>query len=231
LKAQKTRTFFGFAFPIMLSIFLYWDSDYFSTHYFNGRLMLNFIIVSYFLWMLTVADLKLKKLMIGMVLLSIFGEQLFCNWLNMYDYRDNTIPFYVPFGHAIVLASAYMLYQVTSKFNTKRNTEKIAPFFFGLIFSVAILFFGDYLTLILGILFFHSLIRKKWSPFYCYLALYVLTIEYIGTYFGIWTWKPKAFGYIPTLSPPVAIAYAYVGATSLLTRILKFLEQKKLLPV
>jgi len=215
----------------MLSIFLYWDSDYFSAHYFDGRIMLNFIIVTYFIMMLAVSDLKLKKLMIGMVLLSTFGEQLFCNWLNMYDYRDNTIPFYVPFGHAIVLGSAYMLHQVTKRYNTDRLMRKIAPIFFGLIFAVAVLFFKDYLTFILAILFFHSLIRKKWSPFYCYLALYVLTIEYIGTYFGIWTWKPKAFGYIPTLSPPVAIAYAYVGATSLLSRILKLLERKRLLPV
>jgi len=230
LKAQKSKTFFGFSFPIMLSIFLYWDSDYFSAHYFNGRLMLNFIIVTYFLLMLAASEAPLKKLLIGMVLLSIFGEQLFCNWLNMYDYRDNAIPFYVPFGHAIVLGSAYMLHQVTQKQSTQQKIKKIAPFFFGLIFLVAVLFFNDYLTLILAILFFHSLIRKKWNPFYCYLALYVLTIEYIGTHFGIWTWKSKAFGYIPTLSPPVGIAYAYIGGTSLLTRILKLLERKKILP-
>ncbi|MBL4904924.1 MAG: hypothetical protein JKZ00_02665, partial [Flavobacteriaceae bacterium] len=133
-----------------------------------------------------------------------------------------------PVGHAILLGSAFMLSKNLSAIKYEKTLKKIFPVFFGTIFAVAVLFFQDYLTLLLAVLFFHSLIRKKWSLFFCFLTLYILAIEYVGTYFDIWVWDLKSFGYIPTLNPPPGIVYCYIGATSLLIRIIRFMEKKKL---
>ena len=228
MKTQKARNFFGIAFPFFVVFFLYLDSGTFTIRYFEGRLLVNILTVISFLLMLIVADKELKKLMLGMFFLAILGEQIFCNLLDMYDYRGNQIPFYVPFGHAIVLGSAFMLSKNLSAIKHEKILKKVFPVFFGTIFAVAVLFFQDYLTLILSVLFFHSLIRKKWSLFFCFLTLYVLAIEYAGTYFEIWVWDLKSFGYIPTLNPPPGIVYCYIGSTSLLMRIIRFIEKKKL---
>lgn len=217
-----------FAFPFSL-LFLGLDSVQFADIYFDGRTIVNFIVITYFFLMLKAADNRLRRLMIMMVPLSYFGEQVVCNLLDMYDYRGNRIPLWVPFAHAIVYGSGYILSQMRWMLAHEAVLKKVFIIFFISIFSIAGLYFGDILTLMLGLLYFHVLRRKKWNNLYFFISLGALWVEYIGTYFGVWAWHPDALGFIPTLNPPAGAIYIYIGGDALLLRIMRFMDKKNIL--
>ncbi|MHA4893228.1 hypothetical protein ACXZ1K_00645 [Pedobacter sp. PWIIR3] len=168
----------------------------------------------------------LRKLMLVMVVLSYIGELLFCSLLGMYTYRTPNIPLYVPFGHAIVYASGYVI--AKTSYATKLD-NKLRIFFaisFTALFLYVGIFLGDVFTLILGMLFFLLLYRKRWDNMYYTIALCVVIIELLGTYYKCWGWEPKVFGYIPALNPPMGAVFIYAGGDLLLAKIV-FLWDKR----
>ncbi len=223
----KSQLFFAYSFTPFTIMLLLIDSKFVASNYVDFRPLVNIIAFGYFVAMLSAANTRLRKLMIIMVPLSFLGEILFCNLLDLYDYRENQIPIYVPFGHAIVYGSGYMLADHLTKFDD--IAKKLFLTFFIIIFAIAGLYFGDHLTLILSLFFFWSLRRKNWQPLYYYIAIYVLVIVFAGTFFGVWAWEQYAFGYIATLSPPVGAVYLYLGGDGLLLRIVNFMEKNNIL--
>lgn len=224
----KNQLVLAFGFLLFTILALGIDSVVFLQNYFDGRQITNVLAVLYFLFFFSFSDSHLRKLMFSMVFLSYLGEIIFCKLLGMYNYRTEAIPLYVPFGHAIVYASGYVFA------NTKwaiRNDSLLRKYFaigFTILFLSVGFFLNDIFSLIFGILFFVLLKRKRWQNLYYFIALCVIYIELIGTYFQCWTWIPKIFNTIPAANPPMGAVFFYAGGDVLLVKIVELWENKKL---
>lgn len=223
---KKSSTFFyAYFFPVFTVIALWIDSTSFSNIYFDGRNLTNVLAILYFCLFFNSAQSYLKKLMFTMVFLSYLGELIFCKLLGMYNYRTADIPLYVPFGHAIVYASGFVFAENSL---IVRNTILLKKIFFT---SFAILFLGvglvlnDWFSIIFGLLFFVLMRRKKWQNVYYTIALCVIFIELVGTFFKCWTWVPKTFGLIPTANPPMGAVFFYAGGDVILAKIVSYWKE------
>ena len=160
-----------------------------------------------------------------MVFLSYIGELIFCKLLGMYAYRTSDIPLYVPFGHAIVYASGFVM---AERPFFVANENKLKQLFF---ISFTILFLGvglllnDIFSLVFGTLFFVLLKRKKCNNVYYSIALCVIFIELVGTYFKCWTWVPKTFGVIPAVNPPMGAVFFYAGGDVILAKMVSYWKE------
>lgn len=232
--AKKSLWLFGLFFPVLTIFVGGLDSVYFTKNYFDARQIVNLLVIIYCCFFFFFADFYLRKLIFVMVFLSYIGELLFCEVLHLYDYRTNTIPLYVPFGHAIVYASGYVLSQTTWVNNKDLLLKKCFAIGFALLFLSVAFFLNDVFSLIFGLCFFLILKRKRWQNLYYCIALCVIFIELAGTYFQCWTWKPKAFGLIPTANPPMGAVFFYAGGDVLLMKIVDIWyakRKKKLLKI
>jgi len=224
----KKQLFYALFFTIFTIIALGVDSIFFINQFFDAILITNFLAVIYFSLLFWVSDSHLRKLMFVMVFLSYLGELIFCKWLRMYNYRTDVIPLYVPFGHAIVYSSGYIFAHTKFALN---NKKRLRDFFFGffiLLFLSVGIFLNDIFSLIFGMLFFLLLRRKKWQNLYSFIAICVIFIELIGTFFRCWTWSPKTFGTIPAANPPMGAVFFYAGGDVLLAKIISLWENKNL---
>lgn len=226
--SAKLQLGFALCFPLFTTLALGIDSVSFTEKYFDGRIITNVLVFLYFLGFLKSSKDNLRKLMFVMVALSYIGELLFCELLEMYDYRTPMIPLYVPFGHAIVYASGYVYANTAWSIRKENHLKKYFLWIFATLFlSVAILL-NDYFSLLLGALFFWLLKRKKWQNLYCFIALCVIFIELVGTYFKCWTWVPTVFDLIPTSNPPMGAVFIYAGGDVLIAKIVGLWDTKKL---
>lgn len=215
-------------FPFFTIIALGIDSVAFQNLYFNGRQLTNLLSISYFLIMLYAAGSQLRKLMLVMVVLSYIGELLFCKVFGMYSYKTSSIPLYVPFGHAIVYASGYII-SYTAYVTIKVSIfKKIFAVSFALLFLAVAIFLNDLFSLIFGVMFFLLLKRKQWQNLYYFIALCVIFIELVGTYFRCWAWEPKIFGVLPAANPPMGAVFFYAGGDVLLAKIVTLYNNKKI---
>ena len=213
-------------FPFFTLIALGIDSVDFLNTYFDGRQITNLLAICYALLIYFYSESTLRKLMLVMVVLSYIGELQFCKLLGFYSYRTEPIPLYVPFGHAIVYASGYIL--AHSRFAIKWDARLRIVFAcgFAILFLLVGLVFHDVFTLIFGAVFFLLLRRKRWENMYYFIAICVIIIELIGTYYKCWTWSPKIFGYISTSNPPMGAVFFYAGGDVLLAKIVSLWEKK-----
>jgi hypothetical protein len=160
--------------------------------------------------------------MVVMVFLSYIGELIFCKLLGMYAYRTQDIPLYVPFGHAIVYASGYVFAETSFCIENDFFLKKFFLVSFILLFLGVGLFLNDVFSLIFGTLFFVLMKRKKWQNVYYFIALCVIFIELVGTYFKCWTWVPKTFGLISATNPPMGAVFFYAGGDVILAKIVSY---------
>lgn len=222
---KGSTLFYAYFFPLFTVIALWIDSIHFSNMYFDGRNLTNVLAILYFCLFFNSAQSYLKKLMFTMVFLSYLGELIFCKLLGMYNYRTADIPLYVPFGHAIVYASGFVFAENSL---IVRNTILLKKIFFT---SFAILFLGvglvlnDWFSIIFGLLFFVLMRRKKWQNVYYTIALCVIFIELVGTFFKCWTWVPKTFGLIPAANPPMGAVFFYAGGDVILAKIVSYWKE------
>ncbi|MEM0541803.1 hypothetical protein WFZ85_04190 [Flavobacterium sp. j3] len=223
---KKGSTFFyAYFFPVFTVIALWIDSTSFSNIYFDGRNLTNVLAILYFCLFFNSAQSYLRKLMFTMVFLSYLGELIFCKLLGMYNYRTADIPLYVPFGHAIVYASGFVFAENSL---IVRNTILLKKIFFT---SFAILFLGvglvlnHWFSIIFGLLFFVLMRRKKWQNVYYTIALCVIFIELVGTFFKCWTWVPKTSGLIPAANPPMGAVFFYAGGDVILAKIVSYWKE------
>lgn len=186
----------------------------------QGREWTNGLVIVYFMGLVCLVSQPLRWLMVHMVWLSYLGELLFCELLHWYSYRTTGIPLYVPFGHALVYATGYILAQQPVFIWQERSIRKIFIVLFSSAFLGIGLFLKDYFTLVLGLLFFLLLRRKRWQNLYFFIAVCVIFIELVGTYFQCWTWKPNVWG-LPTCNPPIGAVFLYAGGDVLLAKIVQ----------
>jgi hypothetical protein len=225
---QKAPLFLACFFTVFTVIALGIDSVYFAHHYFDGRIIVNIAAIGYFSLLFFTADVALRKLMCVMVFLSYLGELIFCKLLGMYDYRTEFIPLYVPFGHAIVYASGYIFAHTNWVVKHEKPLQHFFAIFFTVLFLAVGIFLNDWFSLIFGVLFFVLLKRKHWQNLYYCIALCVIFIELVGTYFQCWTWVPKTFGVIPAANPPMGAVFFYAGGDVLLVKIISVWDKRKI---
>lgn len=225
---HKTQLFLAAFFTVFTVLALGIDSVWFTEYYFEGRWLVNVLAIIYFSLMFFTADIALKKLMFVMVFLSYIGELIFCKAIGMYEYRTPMIPLYVPFGHAIVYASGYILAHTGWVMSREKQLQHFFAVFYIVLFLAVGIFLNDVFSLIFGSLFFVLLKRKHWQNLYYCIALCVIFIELVGTYFGCWAWVPKTYGIIPAANPPMGAVFFYAGGDVLLVKIVSVWDKRKL---
>ena len=223
---QKRQLFLAFFFTVFTFLALGIDSVYFTKTYFNGRQITNVLAIVYFSFLFYYSDVKLKKLMFIMVFLSYIGELIFCKLLGMYTYRTADIPIYVPFGHAIVYASGFVIAEMPFFVKQNNGLKKIFLVSFIMLFLSVGFFLNDIFSLVFGALFFVLMKRKKWQNVYYSIALCVIFIELVGTFFKCWTWVPKTFGVIPAVNPPMGAVFFYAGGDVILVKIVSYWKNR-----
>jgi hypothetical protein len=226
LSVSRGQLWLVLAFPLFTLLSLSIDSIIVPVPYFDDRQIVNVLAIVYFIAMLMVSPIRLRRLMLAMVPLSYIGELIFCKLLGMYAYRGEVIPLYVPFGHAIVYASGYIFAHTRLARSRSREFRRFFALGFFVLFLFAGLFLNDLLTVFSGVLFFILLRRKRWHNMYFFIALCVIFIELGGTYFKCWTWEPEAFGMLPTANPPMGAVFFYAGGDVLLAKIVDLWEKK-----
>ena len=219
---SKKQLFFAVFFTFFTVVALGIDSVFFSTYYFDGRIITNILSIVYFALLFSASETELRKLMFVMVILSYIGELLFCKVLGMYTYKNSDIPLYVPFGHAIVYASGYIFSKSHFAIQNEKHLRKLFVLFFGGLFLSIGFFLEDTFTLFFGVFYFLILKRKKWSNLYNFIALCVIFIELVGTFFKCWTWEKSIFNYFSTTNPPMGAVFFYAGGDLLLAKIVSF---------
>lgn len=223
LERRKGSTFFyAYFFPFFTVVALWIDSVYFSNTYFDGRTLTNILASIYFFLFFNSAQSYLRKLMVVMVFLSYIGELFFCKLLGMYAYRTQNIPLYVPFGHAIVYASGFVFAETSFCIKNDFFLKKFFLISFTALFLGVGLLLNDIFSLIFGTFFFVLMKRKKWQNVYYSIALCVIFIELVGTYFKCWTWVPKTFGLISAANPPMGAVFFYAGGDVILAKIVSY---------
>ncbi|WPR71881.1 hypothetical protein SLW70_01775 [Flavobacterium sp. NG2] len=223
---SKLQLVFALCFPFFTVLALGIDSVYFTETYFDGRQITNVLALAYFTGFFLSSGDNLRKLMFVMVALSYIGELIFCKLLGMYEYRTPMIPLYVPFGHAIVYASGFVYANTIWSIKKEYHLRKYFLWFFAALFLGVGLLLKDYFSLLFGVLFFWLLKRKKWQNLYCFIALCVIFIELVGTYFKCWAWVPNVFDLLPTSNPPMGAVFFYAGGDVLLAKIVKYWDSK-----
>ena len=223
----KRLLFYALFFTVFTILALGIDSVYFTQHYFNGRQITNGLAVTYFSLFFFSSGAYLRKLMFVMVFLSYIGELIFSKLLGMYNYRTDAIPLYVPFGHAIVFGSGYVLAHTKFAVQNEKKLQVFFACFFILLFLGVGIFLNDSFTLLFGVLFFMLLKRKKWQNLYYFIALCVIFIELVGTFFQCWTWVPKTFGVLSAANPPMGAVFFYAGGDVLLAKIVSNWKSEK----
>lgn len=226
LKISRKQILLALLFPLFTTIALGIDSVAFLEHYFDGRQITNLLAFGYALLIYYYSGNRLRKLMLVMIVLSYIGELIFCKLLGLYRYRTPLIPLYVPLGHAIVYASGYILAHSRLAIEWNVRLKMIFAIGFVALFLSAGLIFNDVFTLIFGAAFFLLLRRKRWENMYYFIAICVIIIELIGTYFRCWTWSPKLFGYLSTANPPMGAVFFYAGGDVLLAKIVSIWDRK-----
>jgi hypothetical protein len=225
---SKGQLNLAFGFTVFTIIALGIDSVFFTQQYFDARIITNIAAIIYFFLLFFSAEVYLRKLMLVMVFLSYIGEIIFCKLLGMYEYRTELIPLYVPFGHAIVYASGYIFANTKWAILKETSLRKFFAVSFTLLFLAVGFLLKDTFTLIFGTLFFVLMRRKRWQNLYYFIALCVIFIELVGTYFRCWTWVPKTFGVISAVNPPMGAVFFYAGGDVLLVKIVSIWDNRKL---
>jgi hypothetical protein len=228
---HKGQLFMAFGFLLFTILALGIDSVAFFRDYFDGRSITNVLGIFYFFLFFYFADSHLRRLMFVMVFLSYIGELIFCTLLGMYQYRTDAIPLYVPFGHAIVYASGYVFAHTEWAVRNDKVLKRYFVIGFGLLFLSVGFFLNDWFSLLFGVCFFLLLKRKRWQNLYYFIALCVIYIELLGTYFQCWAWVPETFDAIPTANPPMGAVFFYAGGDVLLAKIVELWQRNKVKPI
>ena len=207
---QKIAKVLVFIFPFLLSALLFLDSKIFAEHFFDGRIFATVLMPLWAACLFYFADFNLRWVILAMLPLSYLGELISSPWLELYFYRGDKIPFYIPFGHAVVFASCTMLANLET---VVKKSEQIVKFVKPILISsfvAAGIFLDDHFSLFFGLLLVLILQIKGWNHFYMLMAIIVFLIEIIGTAFECWTWQPQSPYLFQTVNPPVGAIYIYV---------------------
>lgn len=221
---QRGNDFFSFSVLLFLLfswlVLVFFDSPWFDKHYFNGKPITAGFVIFLYIILLYRVGIRLKLLMLLIVPLSYLGEVIFSEKLQWYIYREERVPLHIPFGHAIVFATGWLLLQKNRIRLFLQRCKIYVVALYILMYLFVWLFLGDTLSLVLGVFFFGVLLYKRFNSFYLLMGFIVLYLEIIGTQSGCWTWRLN-ISVFKTVNPPLGAMFIYVGGDILLTHLLR----------
>lgn len=181
----------------------------------NSQLFTNILVIVAFGWVYYFSSKPVKKLMLFGLIIALCGEVLFALILEMYTYRLENLPIYVPFGHSLVYASVYYLVKEPL---VKKYEEIIMKFLYiSIIFYSSFWFifandtFGFICTLVVLALFKRYPNRKL---FFSLMYFTIVYLELLGTHYGSWSWPEiwfDKFSLVSSANPPSGISVFYFG--------------------
>lgn len=214
---HRRRLIIGFA-PIVALVLLA-DSQLALDAGFNGQFLCNLAAPLYLCWMLTGLTPHQRLMALIFVPFSALGEYIFSLGFQLYSYKFGSVPFYVPFGHAILFSTGLLIADDPLILGHESQVRWGLLAFLAALFAGAWLALGDTLSAIFGAFFLVILYRKRCRPFYLIMGVLVLYIELVGTAFGCWVWDPTPFGVLHTTNPPVGAFVCYVIADILVMKL------------
>ena len=198
---------------VFFVFFLFLDSLYFSEHILNSQIPINILSGIGFLGMYYRATPRLKELMIYAVIIGFAGEYLFSRVLEMYTYRLQNVPLYVPLGHAALYGRIFMFSKAYAVRKHHKAVEELFIIGILLLATIYLVFFKDVFGFVMTVLVFLILWKRpKDRVFFFSMYLLVAILEIGGTAFGVWNWPRIGFGVFDFLSsnnPPSGISLFY----------------------
>jgi hypothetical protein len=204
----------------LTAMVLFFDSLALRAMGIDGQVWSNFMAPIYLLILLPALRPEQRLMALVFLPIATVGEFVFSLLFQLYTYADGMVPFYVPFGHAILFGTGLI-------FCNQPWTERYTPqlrwgllAFHSALLSGAIIVFGDTLSALFTVLLSYILYRSRLRLFYLVMGILVLFVEVVGTRFGCWYWDPApVHGLFHAVNPPVAALSCYVLADILVIRI------------
>lgn len=194
-------------------IALYFDGTHFASAFSHAQLVTNSFMFLAFAILYFRSVKRTRELMIYGVIIGFAGEYLFSIILEMYTYRLDNLPWYIPFGHGAVYARTHMFAKASI---TRKYTKQITTFLYLIISVLAVIYliaFNDIFGFIMTLGVFGMLIiRPKDRLFFLTMYVVVAVLEIGGTAYGTWSWPSTAFGvfdFLPSNNPPSGISLFY----------------------
>lgn len=204
----------------LTALVLFFDSLYVRDIGVQGQLFSNLMAPLYLVVLLP--NLYPEQRLMALVFLPVatIGEFVFSLLFQLYTYADGTVPFYVPFGHAILFGTGLVFCNLSWTTRYMPQIRWVLLAFHAALLSGVIIGMGDtlsaFFTLPLSYIFYRSRLRL----FYLVMGVLVLFVEVVGTRFGCWYWDPEpVYGLLHAVNPPVAAFCCYVVADILVIRI------------
>ena len=201
------------------------DSLWFAERHFQGQLLADCLTALYLIALLLGLDSEERLMVIIFVPFSALAEYLFSSVFEVYTYRLEAVPIYVPLGHAILFSTGLMLSKLPV-FTRYHRTQTILLISQGLLFAGIILWLQDIFSAVLGILFGLILWWRGCRLIYPIMGFLVLYIELLGTGLGCWIWQEKAFNLFQTTNPPFGAFVFYVFGDIAVLKISRHLNFK-----
>jgi len=185
----------------------------------DGAIAVTAALAAYYAALFRRADAELRRLLLLIVPISLAGEVLCSLVLGLYRYRGDAIPPFVPLGHAVIFATGVYAARHPALVARERVARGVLLAGYALAFAVAILWLGDTLSAVGGLLLALLLARKRWALLYLVMGLVVLAIELVGTRAGLWAWRREAPGGLTATNPPIGAIALYVFGDALIARV------------
>lgn len=184
-----------------------------------GQLFSNIMAPLYLLLLLPALQRDQRLMALVFVPIAVAGEYVFSLVFELYTYIEGTVPFYVPFGHAILFGTGLVLSDLPWTVAHTSQVRWALVAFHAALLTAAILVLGDTLTALftlpLLIILYHSRLRV----FYLIMGVLVLYVELVGTVLGCWYWDPMPARWLHAVNPPVGAFCCYVAADILTVRV------------
>ena len=192
---------------------LFFDSIYFSENVTNSQILINILMLAGFFKMYFRSTPRVKELMIYAVIIGFGGEYLFSRALNMYTYRLENVPLYVPIGHAALYGRIFMFSKASVVRKYSKAIEQLFAIVIAVFATIYLAFFSDIFGFVMTIGVFLLLWKRPKDRLFFY-AMYILVaiLEIGGTAFGCWKWPSIAFEvfeFLPSNNPPSGISLFY----------------------
>ena len=192
---------------------LLFDSIYFSVNVTNSQILINILMLAGFFKMYFRSTPRVKELMIYAVIIGFGGEYLFSRALNMYTYRLENVPLYVPIGHAALYGRIFMFSKASVVRKYSKAIEQLFAIVIAVFATIYLAFFSDIFGFVMTIGVFLLLWKRPKDRLFFY-AMYILVaiLEIGGTAFGCWKWPSigfEVFEFLPSNNPPSGISLFY----------------------
>lgn len=192
---------------------LFFDSIWFANNVTSSQILINILMLAGFFKMYFRSTPRVKELMIYAVALGFGGEYLFSRALDMYTYRLENVPLYVPIGHAALYGRIFMFSKNATVRKHHKAVEQLFATFIILFATTYLVFFADIFGFVMTLCVFLLLWKRPKDRLFFY-SMYILVaiLEIGGTAFRCWKWPSTAFGvfdFLPSHNPPSGISLFY----------------------